>query len=220
MASTYINSEQITTIASNLKTKGDHILNQYKSDCTTALNMSTECLQLSGLDTTEFFKALESIYAKLNDRITQFADFLTNKVAAEYDFTSQAITVSFNNEFANDISSLLGISVGGSGGETAFVPITSSNNTTTPGPVKAPSAKKPTPVIMTCSGYYKAVTNCSGGTSYVKIGNNETVVRNCSGQLTVIDSNRVAGSSSASSTSSSTSNRRWVSTSSGGYWVG
>ena len=162
MANTaFINSEQITSIASSMKTKGDNILTEYKQNCTTALNMSTECLQLSGLDTTEFFKALESIYTKLNERITEFSDFLTNTVAAEYDFTSKAIVASFNDEFANEMASLLGLTVGGGAAVTApgmGNPGSGNPGSGNPGVTPGTSAPK------TCSG--TAVTTppktCSG----------------------------------------------------------
>lgn len=217
MANTaFINSDQITSIASSMKTKGDNILTEYKQNCIPALNMSTECLQLSGLDTTEFFKALEFIYTKLNERITEFSDFLTNTVAVEYDFTSKAIAASFNEEFANEISGLLGISVGGIGsaaGVGSTIPGTTGPGSSSPSsnpknPSTSPSTKAPTavktepPIISNCSGYYKPVKNCSGGYSYVKVGENETVIRNCSGQLTVVSN--AAGSSNKTSSSSST----------------
>ena len=174
MASTaFINSDQITSIASSMKTKGDNILTEYKQNCIPALNMSTECLQLSGLDTTEFFKALESIYTKLNERITEFSDFLTNTVAVEYDFTSKAIVASFNDEFANEMASLLGLTVGG--GAAAIAPGMGNPGSGNPGsgnPGVTPGTNAPktcsgaavTPAPKTCSG--AAVTpapkTCSG----------------------------------------------------------
>ena len=162
MANTaFINSDQITSIASSMKTKGDNILTEYKQNCIPALNMSTECLQLSGLDTTEFFKALESIYTKLNERITEFSDFLTNTVAVEYDFTSKAIAASFNDEFANEMASLLGITVGGGAAVTApGMGNPGSGNPGSGNPGVTPGTNAP----KTCSG--AAVTTppktCSG----------------------------------------------------------
>ena len=84
----YMNKEVLLKEIYNINYFSDtssyyNILTEYKQNCIPALNMSTECLQLSGLDTTEFFKALESIYTKLNERITEFSDFLTNTVAVE-----------------------------------------------------------------------------------------------------------------------------------------
>ncbi len=108
---TYINGDELTALANSLKSKSENILSTYKGDCSQAIQMSSECLQLSGLNTTEFFQALEKIYTQVNERIASFADFLTNVVVAEYNAVSEAITNSFNTEFASEISSLLGISV-------------------------------------------------------------------------------------------------------------
>ena len=111
---TYINGDELTALANSLKAKSENILSTYKGDCAQAIQMSSECLQLSGLNTTEFFQALEKIYTQVNERIASFADFLTNVVVAEYNAVSEAITSSFNNEFANEIAGLLGISVSAS----------------------------------------------------------------------------------------------------------
>lgn len=111
---TYINGDELTALANSLKSKGENLLNAYKGDCAQAIEMSTDCLQLSGLNTTEFFQALEKIYTQVNERIISLSDFLTNVVVAEYNAVSEAITNSFNVEFANEISSLLGISVSAS----------------------------------------------------------------------------------------------------------
>ena len=108
---TYINGDELTALANSLKAKSENILSTYKGDCSQAIQMSSECLQLSGLNTTEFFQALEKIYTQVNERIAAFADFLTNVVVAEYNAVSEAITNSFNTEFAMEISNLLGIGV-------------------------------------------------------------------------------------------------------------
>lgn len=108
---TYINSDELTALANSLKAKSENILSTYKGDCAQAIEMSSDCLQLSGLNTTEFFQALEKIYTQVNERIATFADFLTNVVVAEYNAVSEAITNSFNIEFASEISNLLGIGI-------------------------------------------------------------------------------------------------------------
>ena len=128
---TYINGDELTALANSLKAKSENILSTYKGDCAAAIQMSSECLQLSGLNTTEFFQALEKIYTQVQERIASFADFLTNVVVAEYNAVSEAITNSFNTEFASEISSLLGISVTASIG-----PITAPKIPGTPRPVE------------------------------------------------------------------------------------
>lgn len=116
---TYINGDELTALANGLKAKSENILNSYKGDCSQAIQMSSECLQLSGLNTADFFQALEKIYTQVNERINSFADFLTNVVVAEYSAVAEAISNNFNGNFASEISSLLGIPVALKGGAIA-----------------------------------------------------------------------------------------------------
>ena len=106
---TYVKGDELTALAQSLKSKGESINMQYRSRCSEALSMSTECLQASGLNTAEFFEALDSIYAKINQRINEVSDFLTNVVVAEYQALNDAIVSNFNNNFANEMSGVLGL---------------------------------------------------------------------------------------------------------------
>lgn len=109
MADVKIDVEQVNSIASSLKTKGNKILLLYKENCESALQMSAECLQLSGLDPDTLFKSLEQIYSKVNDRLIDLADFLTNTIVSEYNSLNTAVVKSFNEEFANEVSHILGL---------------------------------------------------------------------------------------------------------------
>ena len=106
---TYVKGDELTALANSLKSKGENINNEYKNNCSKALSMSTECLQASGLNTAEFFQSLDSIYAKLNERINEVSDFLTNVVVAEYQALNDALVNNFNNKFANEMSGVLGL---------------------------------------------------------------------------------------------------------------
>lgn len=106
---TYVKGDELTALANSLKSKGESINNEYKNNCSQALSMSTECLQASGLNTAEFFQSLDSIYANLNQRITEVSDFLTNVVVAEYQALNDALVSNFNNKFANEMSGVLGL---------------------------------------------------------------------------------------------------------------
>jgi hypothetical protein len=106
---TYVKGDELTALANSLKSKGENINNEYKNNCSQALSMSTECLQASGLNTAEFFHSLDSIYAKLNQRINEVSDFLTNVVVAEYQALNDALVNNFNNKFANEMSGVLGL---------------------------------------------------------------------------------------------------------------
>ena len=108
MSGTYIDSEHLVELANKLKSKGNEILNQDKENCVSALEMSNNCLQMSGLDTSEFAKLMDQIYSNVNERISGLADFLVNTVVPEYDTTAKAIGSSFNDGFANSIAGILG----------------------------------------------------------------------------------------------------------------
>ena len=87
---TYVKGEELTALANGLKSKGENILNTYKGDCSQAIQLSSECLQVSGLSSANFLEALEKIYSQVNDRLASFADFLTNVVVQEYAAVSEA----------------------------------------------------------------------------------------------------------------------------------
>lgn len=119
MADIYVNSEELKLIASGMKNKATIIMDAYQNDIVTALTMGSEALQISGLDTTTVLNSFNKIFTNINTRINTLADFLLTTVTNEYDEVSAAITNEFDNNFANEIAGLLGISVGKVGGNAA-----------------------------------------------------------------------------------------------------
>lgn len=112
MADIYVNSEELKLIATGMKTKATSIMESYQNDASSAILMGSECLQISGLDTTTLLNSFNKIFTNLGTKINTLADFLSTTVANEYDSTTSAITNEFNNNFANEIAGILGISVG------------------------------------------------------------------------------------------------------------
>ncbi len=190
---TYINGDELTALANSLKSKSENILSTYKGDCAQAIQMSSECLQLSGLNTTEFFQALEKIYTQVNEKVASFADFLTNVVVAEYNAVSEAIVSSFNNEFANEISGLLGISVSAT--------ITSATPTVDPGvPSPGGSDTSSRPAVSGCGSVVSGCSSTVSGCGSVVSGCSSTV-SGCSSSSTVSgcgSSSTVSGCGSSS----------------------
>lgn len=86
---TFLNPAEITSIANNLKTKSEQIYNEYKTNCTPAMELSKDCIELSGLNTTEYFNVLDDIYNKLNERLLKFSEFLIIDIVAEYTTLSE-----------------------------------------------------------------------------------------------------------------------------------
>ena len=53
------------------------------------MEISRECLEISGINTTEYFQMLDDIYNKLNERLLRFSEFLINDIVAEYTTLSE-----------------------------------------------------------------------------------------------------------------------------------
>jgi hypothetical protein len=88
---TFLNPVEITSIANSLKEKTDRINNEYKNNCVPVMELSKECIELSGLDTTEYFRMLDEIYNKINERLLRFSEFLINDIVAEYTTLSERV---------------------------------------------------------------------------------------------------------------------------------
>lgn len=127
MADIYVNSDELKLIATGMKTKAANIMEAYQNEASSAILMGGECLQISGLDTTTLLNSFNKIFTNINTRISTLADFLSTTVANEYDSTTASIANEFNNNFANEIAGILGISVGTS-------KVTNNSGIATPGP--------------------------------------------------------------------------------------
>lgn len=86
---TFLNPVEITSIANNLKSKSEQIYNEYKTNCIPAMELSRDCIELSGLNTEEYFQMIDNIYQKLNERLLRFSDFLITDIVAEYTTLSE-----------------------------------------------------------------------------------------------------------------------------------
>lgn len=86
---TFLNPVEITSIANNLKAKSEQIYNEYKTNCSPAMELSKDCIQLSGLNTIEYFQMLDDIYQKLNERLLKFSEFLITDIVGEYTTLSE-----------------------------------------------------------------------------------------------------------------------------------
>ena len=112
MNNIYVDSEQLLNCALNLKKEATNILTTFQNECSHAITAGNECLRVSGLDSSAVNTSLNKIFTNTYDQLMLLANFLATNVAQEYDLTTQAIAKSFNQEFANEIASLLGITVG------------------------------------------------------------------------------------------------------------
>ena len=146
MANTFVDSDGLVAIATKMKHKADNIKNTYTSNTKPAIIASNECLVVSGLDSTTIVTSLTSIFENLTERIDSLSKFLVEKVAAEYNVTTQAIVAEFNGEFADELSKLLGITVkpatpSGSSGSRGGSSFSSSSNSGSDSDTPTPKPK-------------------------------------------------------------------------------
>ncbi len=86
---TFLNPVEITSIANSLKAKSEQIYNEYKTNCTPAMELSKDCISLSGVNPSEYFQMIDDIYVKLNERLLKFSEFLITDIVAEYTTLSE-----------------------------------------------------------------------------------------------------------------------------------
>lgn len=110
MNNTVIDSEQLKSVANEIKDDGNKILSQYTDECLSAMNLGRECLSASGLDVEAFFKSLEKTYFSLNARILEFSDFLNKKIADEYENLQSNILKNFDSNLSSELAGIVGIS--------------------------------------------------------------------------------------------------------------
>ena len=126
----YIDFDGLNNISNSLKAKGDSILNQYRSECYSALRSGTSCIEMTGLDTDEFFRKLDEIYQQLSEKINGFSTFLTKVVTNQYDMLNQTIANNFNQDIGQRLASLLGMPFASGIGGVITSPVTPTTSST------------------------------------------------------------------------------------------
>ena len=94
---TYLNTVEITSIANSLKSKSEQIYNEYKTNCIPIIELSSECIQLSGINTAEYIQMLDTVYIKLNERLLRFSEFLLTDIVTKYTKLSEDSAKSTEN---------------------------------------------------------------------------------------------------------------------------
>ena len=101
-----VDTNQLRSIATNLKNKSIKIQSIYESDCNEALRMGQECISLCGLDIIDFKSRLNNAYSQMIERISNFADFL-NKTAEQYDKIQHDIEISINQNLKSELQQIM-----------------------------------------------------------------------------------------------------------------
>ena len=108
-----VEGDELLKLSESLQEKSEQLYNYYQKVCAPALNMSTECLQTTGLNTSELISTFDEIYKKIHNRLDEFAAFLSDTVLAEYNAVQEAIVSNFNRTFGEEMAGILGISYQG-----------------------------------------------------------------------------------------------------------
>ena len=90
-----------------LKGKSDDIYKLYSKDIKDVLDNSRQCFYVSGLDSDKIISSFDDIYGGLNTQISDLVDLLENEIILRYDELKIAISKMFNDNFSNQMESLL-----------------------------------------------------------------------------------------------------------------
>ncbi len=107
MSDIKINTSEVRTIANRLDSKKEEMMNTYKNRLVPLLKSSEECLKVSSLSYDEVISSFDSVFNTLNQRMTELTDILKNKIIPEYENSANVISQSFNNNFAEEMRSIL-----------------------------------------------------------------------------------------------------------------
>ena len=105
----YISLDQVKAILQSLETERNKIYNTYKSNIAPVLNSSESCFKVAGLNTKDIISSFDNTFKQVDSSIQSLTNALNTTVIQGYSDTTQIIKNMFDKDFANKISSLLGI---------------------------------------------------------------------------------------------------------------
>ena len=106
--SVYVNVDELRGVANDLKTRKQAISDIYESKIKPALTSSEEAIVASGINFNDFIKTFNTIFNNLDGRLDNLVNVLNNKIIPNYDQLGSSIASSFNNDFASQMSNILG----------------------------------------------------------------------------------------------------------------
>ena len=104
-----VNADGLRSVAQDMTTKKDEIMNIYNGTLKSIIESSKTCISTSGLDFDQVNSIFAKTFADLDSSITELSDALVNKIIPSYEDLSADIRVAFNSEFADQMSSILGM---------------------------------------------------------------------------------------------------------------
>ena len=103
----YVSTDDLKQVAKNLLSKKETIANIYKSKVETVLEESKEAVSASGVDFEEFKSTFSKVFSRVDTKLENLANALTNDIIPKYEGLNSYVGKSFNVDFANEMNSLL-----------------------------------------------------------------------------------------------------------------
>ena len=107
MNNTYVRTEDMKIVASNINSKREEISKIFKTKLLPILETSKECLNVSGLNYDDVIKSYENLFNSLDTQLNKLTDALVNQIIPSYNESSQIITKMFNSDFAKNMQDAL-----------------------------------------------------------------------------------------------------------------
>lgn len=104
-----VNADGLRSVAQDMNAKKEEIMNIYTGTLKSIIESSKTCISTSGLDFEQVNSAFAKTFADLDSSISELSDALINKIIPSYEDLSTEIRTAFNTEFADQMSSILGI---------------------------------------------------------------------------------------------------------------
>lgn len=106
---TAISLDQIKKISKELEEQRGTILKVYNSKIKKALESSSSCLIVSGLDYGTIIDTIDTTFKKIDKRFRNLTDVLDNGIYTEYSNLQDTLIQMFGSSFANQLSDVLGL---------------------------------------------------------------------------------------------------------------
>ncbi len=103
----YVSTEDLKAVANSLNTKKNEITNIYNTKVKPVMEQSKEAITVSGLNFDEFNRQFSNAFTSLANEIGSLSNALTTKIIPNYNDLSQSIRNAFNNDFANQMNTIL-----------------------------------------------------------------------------------------------------------------
>ena len=102
-----VDTNQLNTVAINLKQKKEDILNLYNTKVKLILDTSEDAIIVSGLNFNEFETYFAKAFTDLANEIEILSSALQNQILPRYDNLSISIKNAFNKDFASQMQVIL-----------------------------------------------------------------------------------------------------------------